>query len=248
MIDAVIAGAGELGIARNDDFNGAVQEGAGYYHLSTRRGWRCSTAVAYLRPARRRPNLRIETGAQATRIAFDRRRASGVSYRRRGAEHTARARREVLLCAGALQTPQLLQLSGVGPGGLLRGFDIPARARAPRRRRKPAGPSAGARHLRNAHRPITTNDDLASFWRTIGMGIDYLFTRDGPMAVGINQGGIFARALPDRNDAGRAIPYRDPFVRHGRLANTRLLRVHDVGLPAAAAIARMGRASARPIR
>jgi choline dehydrogenase len=196
LIDAVVAGAGELGIARNDDFNGAAQEGAGYYHLSTRRGWRCSTAVAYLRPARRRQNLRIETGAQATRIAFNGRRASGVSYRRRGAAHTALARREVLLCAGALQTPQLLQISGVGPEGLLRGFNIPLVHELPG-----VGENLQdhlqARVIYECTRPITTNDDLASFWRTIGMGIDYLFTRDGPMAVGINQGGIFARACPD---------------------------------------------------
>ncbi|MEO8566876.1 MAG: choline dehydrogenase [Betaproteobacteria bacterium] len=196
LIDAVVAGAGELGIARNDDFNGAAQEGAGYYHLSTRRGWRCSTAVAYLKRARQRRNLRVETSAQATRIAFDGRRASGVSYRHRGAARTATARREVLLCAGALQTPQLLQLSGVGPEALLRSFDIPV---------VHALPGVGenlqdhlqARVIYECTRPITTNDDLASFWRMIGMGIDYLFTRDGPMAVGINQGGIFARACPD---------------------------------------------------
>jgi choline dehydrogenase len=196
LIDAVIAGAGEIGIARNDDFNGAVQEGAGYYHLSTRRGWRCSTAVAYLRPARRRPNLRIETDAQATGIAFNGRRAGGVSYRRRGAEHTALARREILLCAGALQTPQLLQLSGVGPAGLLRGFDIPLVHDLPG-----VGENLQdhlqARVIYQCTKPITTNDDLASFWRTLAMGIDYLLTRDGPMAVGINQGGLFARARPN---------------------------------------------------
>jgi len=196
LIDAVIAGAGELGIARNDDFNGAVQEGAGYYHLSIRNGWRCSAAVAYLRPARRRRNLRIETGAQVTRIAFDGCRASGVSYRRRGAVSNALARREVLLCAGALQTPQLLQLSGVGPQELLRSFGIPVVHEL-----TGVGENLQdhlqARVIYECTKPITTNDDLASTWRTIGMGIDYLFTRDGPMAVGINQGGIFARARAD---------------------------------------------------
>jgi len=196
LIDAVIAGAGELGIARNDDFNGATQEGAGYYHLSTRRGWRCSAAVAYLRPARRRPNLRVETGAHATGVAFDRRRAIGVGYRQRGASHTALARREILLCAGALQTPQLLQLSGVGPPDLLKTLGITLVHEL-------AGVGENlqdhlqARVIYECTKPMTTNDDLASFWRTTVMGIDYLFTRDGPMAVGINQGGIFARARPD---------------------------------------------------
>jgi choline dehydrogenase len=196
LIDAVIAGAGELGIVRNDDFNGAAQEGAGYYHLSTRRGWRCSTSVAYLKPARQRRNLRVETSAQATRVTFDGRRASGVGYRHRGVARMATARREVLLCAGALQTPQLLQLSGVGPEALLRSFDIPVVHDLPG-----VGENLQdhlqARVIYQCTRPITTNDDLASFWRTIGMGIDYLFTRDGPMAVGINQGGIFARACRD---------------------------------------------------
>jgi len=196
LIDAVVAGAGELGIVRNDDFNGAAQEGAGYYHLSTRRGWRCSTAVAYLKPARQRRNLRVETDAQATGIAFDGRRASGVGYRHRGATRMARARREVLLCAGALQTPQLLQLSGVGPAALLHSFGIPVVHELPG-----VGENLQdhlqARVIYECTRPITTNDDLASFWRTMMMGIDYLFTRDGPMAVGINQGGIFARARPD---------------------------------------------------
>jgi len=196
LIDAVVAGAGELGIVRNDDFNGAAQEGAGYYHLSTRRGWRCSTAVAYLKPARQRRNLRVETDAQATGIAFDGRRARGVSYRHRGAPRMARARREVLLCAGALQTPQLLQLSGVGPAALLHSFGIPVLHELPG-----VGENLQdhlqARVIYECTRPITTNDDLASFWRTMMMGIDYVFTRGGPMAVGINQGGIFARARPE---------------------------------------------------
>ena len=84
LIDAIIRAGGELGIPRNDDFNGATQEGVGYYHLSTRNGWRCSTATAYLEPARGRPNLRVETNALATGILFEERRAKGVSYRRNG--------------------------------------------------------------------------------------------------------------------------------------------------------------------
>jgi choline dehydrogenase len=195
LIEAVIAGAGEIGIARNDDFNGAEQEGAGYYQLSTRRGWRCSSAVAYLRPARGRANVRVETGARATRVEFDGKRADAVVYRARGAERTARARREVLLCAGALQTPQLLQLSGVGPSALIRQFGIPLVHEL-------AGVGENlqdhlqARVIFECARPITTNDDLNSGWRTLKMGLAYALARSGPMAVGINQGGIFARAMP----------------------------------------------------
>ncbi len=195
LIEAVIAGCAELDIARNDDFNGKRQEGAGYYHLTTRRGWRCSAASAYLRPAQGRANLRVETLAQATRVVFEGRRAVGVVYRQSGAERSASARREVLLCAGAVQTPQLLQLSGVGPRALLAGFGIPLVQELPG-----VGENLQdhlqARVIFECTRPITTNDDLKSWWRTLSMGLDYAVTRGGPMAVGINQGGIFARVDP----------------------------------------------------
>ncbi|HEY1459871.1 MAG TPA: choline dehydrogenase [Casimicrobiaceae bacterium] len=196
LIEAVIAAGGEIGIPRNDDFNGATQEGVGYYHLTTRNGRRCSTATAYLRPARSRPNLRVETGARALRVTFDGTRATGVVYRRHGADVAATARREVLLCAGALQTPALLQVSGVGPGDLLRSLAVPV---------VHALPGVGANlqdHLQarvifRCTRPITTNDVLMSFWRKLGMGMQYVFRRSGPMAIGINQGGIFARTCAD---------------------------------------------------
>jgi choline dehydrogenase len=196
LIEAIIAGAGELGIPRNDDFNGAHQEGAGYYHLSTKGGRRCSTATAYLRPARRRANLRVETRARATRLVFDGKRADGVIYRQRGEELTARARREILLCAGAVQSPQLLQLSGVGAPSLLHRFGIPTVHEL-------GGVGENlqdhlqARVIFECTRPITTNDELRSWWRMMKMAVEYGLTRGGPMAIGINQGGIFARAVAD---------------------------------------------------
>ena len=112
LVDAFIDAAVEVGIPRNDDFNGATQEGAGYYQLTTRRGLRCSTAVAYLRPGGARANLDVQTDAHATRVLFDGRRARSVVYRQGGRDVEVAARREVILCAGALQSPQLLQLSG----------------------------------------------------------------------------------------------------------------------------------------
>ena len=196
LVEAMIAGAGELGIPRNDDFNGATQEGAGYYQLSTRRGRRCSTAVAYLRPARTRPNLRIETNAHATRVLVEDRRATGVTYLQAGVERTAFARREVILCAGALQSPQLLQLSGIGPPALLQPLGIPVQHAL-------AGVGENlqdhlqARVIFRCTQPITTNDALRTWHGKLKIGLDYLLTRSGPMAVGINQGGIFARAMPD---------------------------------------------------
>ncbi|TMH11946.1 MAG: choline dehydrogenase [Betaproteobacteria bacterium] len=200
LIEAIIAGAGELGIPRNDDFNGADQEGAGYYHLSTKGGWRCSTATAYLRPARRRANLRVETRARATKLVFDGKRADGVIYRQRGEELTARARREILLCAGALQSPQLLQLSGVGAPSLLHRFGIAA-VHELRGVGENLQDHLQARVIFECTRPITTNDDLRSWWRMMKMGVEYVLTRGGPMAIGINQGGIFARAV-----AGAVLP------------------------------------------
>jgi choline dehydrogenase len=196
LVEAMIAGAGELGIARNDDFNGARQEGAGYYQLTTRRGMRCSTAVAYLRPAGRRPNLRVETNAHATRIVVENRRATGVRYRQGGEERMAAARLEVVLAAGALQSPQLLQLSGIGPAALLQSLGIPVHNAL-------AGVGENlqdhlqARVIFRCTQPITTNDALRTWVGKLKIGLDYVLKRSGPMAVGINQGGIFARAMPD---------------------------------------------------
>ena len=195
LVEAMITGCGELGIPRNDDFNGARQEGAGYYQLTTRRGRRCSTAVAYLRPARNRPNLRVETGAHATAVLFEGARAGGVRYRQDGTERRAVARREVILAAGSLQSPQLLQLSGVGPAALLQAQGIPVIQAL-------EGVGANlqdhlqARVIFRCTQPITTNDLLRNWYGKLWMGMQYAFNRSGPMAVGINQGGIFARAMP----------------------------------------------------
>jgi choline dehydrogenase len=195
-MEAIIRGAGELGIARTDDFNAGRQEGVGYYQLFTRNGWRCSSAVAYLKPARGRPNLTVEVNAHATQITFDGIRATGVKYLQDGAPREARAAREVVLCAGALQTPQLLQLSGVGPADLLQQHGIPVVEHLP-------GVGENLQdHLQlrlmyRVRKPITTNDDLASPWRRMKMGLQWLLTRGGPLAIGINQGGLFTRALPE---------------------------------------------------
>ena len=237
LIEALIDAGGEIGIPRNDDFNGATQEGIGYYQLTTRRGLRCSTAVAYLRPARSRRNLLVETDAHATRILFAGRRATGIVYRQAGRDVTVSARREVILAAGALQSPQLLQLSGVGPPALLREFAIPVVHPLPG-----VGENLQdhlqARVIFRCTKPITTNDILRSPWRKLAMGVQYALARTGPMAVGINQGGIFARTDPALAPAGRAVPRRDAVLGHGGLAGAHVLGIHDVGVPAAAGVAR----------
>jgi choline dehydrogenase len=151
--------------------------------------------VAYLRPAQNRSNLRVETDAHAMAVLFEGKRACGVRYRRDGQVHTVRARREVVLCAGALQSPQLLQLSGVGPAALLRRFGIGVVRDLP-------GVGENLQdHLQirliyETTRPITTNDQLRSLTGRARMGLEWLLFRGGPLAVGINQGGVFCRVDP----------------------------------------------------
>jgi choline dehydrogenase len=194
LIEAFIDGAQQIGVPRTDDFNGAQQEGAGYYQLTTHRGWRCSTADAYLKPARNRSNLRIETEAFAAGVIFEGQRAVGVRYRQGEVMRTARCRAEVLLCAGSIQSPQLLQLSGVGPRALLDKFGIPLVAES-------VGVGENLQdHLQvrlifECTRPITTNDQLNSWFGQLKIGLQWLLFRSGPLAVGINQGGCFMRAL-----------------------------------------------------
>ncbi|MEO8677213.1 MAG: GMC family oxidoreductase N-terminal domain-containing protein, partial [Casimicrobiaceae bacterium] len=192
LVEALIAAGAALGIPRNDDFNGATQEGVGYYQLTTRRGFRCSTAIAYLRPARGRANLAVETNAQVTKIVLDGRRATGIVYRQGGRERTVTARREVIVAAGSIQSPQLLQLSGIGPFTLLQSHGIPV-VHALEGVGENLQDHLQARVIFRCTKPITTNDTLKSWWRKAAMGLQYLLTRTGPMAVGINQGGVFAR-------------------------------------------------------
>jgi choline dehydrogenase len=195
LVEALIGAAQKLGLPHVQDFNTGDQEGVGYYQLTTRNGRRCSTAVAYLRPAQNRSNLRVETDAHAMAVLFEGKRACGVRYRRDGQVHTVRARREVVLCAGALQSPQLLQLSGVGPAALLRRFGIGVVRDLP-------GVGENLQdHLQirliyETTRPITTNDQLRSLTGRARMGLEWLLFRGGPLAVGINQGGVFCRVDP----------------------------------------------------
>jgi choline dehydrogenase len=196
LIEAVIGAANALGVPRTEDFNGRRQEGVGYYQLTTHRGWRVSAANAYLKPAKRRPNLHILTEAQATRILFTGRRASGVEYGQGGVSKTIRARRGVVLSAGAVQSPQLLMLSGVGPAEHLRAHGIDVLADSP----GVGGNLQDHLQLRliyRANRAITTNDQLRSLAGRVRMALDWLLFTQGPLAIGINQAGLFTRVLPE---------------------------------------------------
>src|ERR1700688_1375922 len=192
---AFIEAAAETGIPKNADFNGATQEGAGYFQTTTRHGRRASTAVAYLRPAKNRANLHIETAALAQRILFEGRRAVAVEYRKEGALRTARARKEILVCSGAYNSPQLLQLSGVGPAELLRGHGIDVVLDA-------AGVGNDLQdHLQvrvvmRCTQRITLNDVVNSPARKVMAGLRYVAFRTGPLSIAAGTSGAFFKTNP----------------------------------------------------
>ncbi len=195
LMEAIIRGANEIGVPRSDDFNSGDQEGVGYYQLFTHNGWRISSAVAYLKPARDRANLRIETDAHTTGVILEGRRAVGVRYVQNGVVREARAAREVILSAGSLQSPQLLQLSGIGPASLLRRHGIGVVHNLPGVGQN-LQDHLQLRLMYKVSKPITTNDDLRTLFSQAKIGLQWLLTRTGPLGIGINQGGLFTKILP----------------------------------------------------
>jgi len=196
LCDNFIAAAGELGIPASDDFNGARQEGAGYFQLTARNGRRCSAAVGYLNPARKRANLDIVIHAQTDRVIFEGRRAVGVAYRRKGTPCQAQCRGEVILSAGAIGSPQILMLSGVGPGGHLRSLDIPVLHDL-------SGVGQNLQdHLQvrvvfKTRQPITMNDQVHNPLKKMMMGVEYALFRRGPLTMGASQVCVFAKTSPE---------------------------------------------------
>jgi choline dehydrogenase len=199
--ERLVAAGKQAGLPRNDDFNGPRQEGVGYYSHTIRRGRRLSAAGAFLAPARRRPNLRVITGAEVDQVIFEGDRASGVVARVGGRPMRFAARREVILCAGALLTPKLLQLSGIGDASLLRRFGVEIRRDLPavgRRMRDHVGLNLSFR-LRS----------VAGHNRSLrGLGLAgslarYYACRDGILSTGPFEVGAFIRTAPkiERPDA-----------------------------------------------
>ena len=195
VCEAFIRACGEVGIPRNDDFNGATQEGAGYFQTTMRNGRRWSTARAYLKPARGRANLTVATGALTERVLVEGGIATGVQYRWHGRSIAARARGEVILSAGAFGSPQILQLSGLGPAALLRQHGIAVLRDIP-------GVGSDlqdhlqARFLYRVTRPITVNDVVNRFDRRMWAGLRYVLFRKGPLAVSAGYAGGFFRTDP----------------------------------------------------
>jgi choline dehydrogenase-like flavoprotein len=189
-----IAACRAHGIPTTRDFNGAEPEGAGLWQLTIQNGVRVSAATAYLRPARGRANLAIRTNALVTRIAFDGRQAKGVEYLEAGERHAASARREVILAAGAVNSPQLLQLSGVGEPRLLGRFGIVPVHEAPAVGRGLQDHVAVSYYYRS--RVPTLNHELRPLGGKIRAALAYLLTRRGPLAMSVNQAGAFVRSRP----------------------------------------------------
>jgi choline dehydrogenase len=194
LIEAFIAAGEANGVPRTEDFNGRTQEGAGYFQLTTRNGWRMSAADAYLRPAKKRANLSVLTDTQVLRVLFEGQQATGVVCRTGETTHTIKARRGVILSAGAIQSPQLLMLSGIGPAKHLREHGLPVVVD-----RAAVGQNLQDhlqfRLIYRCTKAITTNDALRTLWGRAKLGLEWLLFRTGPLAIGINQGGMFARLM-----------------------------------------------------
>jgi choline dehydrogenase len=188
----------ELGFPRNDDFNGAQFEGAGVYDINTRNGQRDSSCAAYLRPAMKRTNLVVETDALVERVLFDANKtAIGVSVLVRGHRQDFRARREVILSAGAVETPKLLQCSGIGEAALLGKHQIPVVHDAPAVGRNLQDHLCASYYF-EASRP-TVNDELKTLPQQARAMLQYLLQRQGAFATTVKAGGFFRTSEAERH-------------------------------------------------
>ena len=195
LCEAYLAAAEECGYWRNPDFNGATQEGFGYTQLTIRNGFRSSAATGYLRPARRRGNLSVITRAHATRILFSDKRATGVEYLRGGSLRSVMARREVIVAGGSFNSPQLLQLSGIGPASLLQGFGIPVIADVPGVGMNLQDHYTG-RLVYECTEPFTLNDAVRNPARGLIAALRYVFLRKGFLTMGASYAAGFIRSDP----------------------------------------------------
>ncbi len=200
ILDAFRDAAAQAGIPPIDDFNRGDNEGCAYFEVNQRRGVRWTAAKAFLHPIAHRPNLKVVTEAHAQRIEFEGRRAVGVHFLQGGEPRYATARAEIVLAAGAIGSPQLLQLSGVGPGRYLSSLGIPVVHDLP-------GVGGNLQDhlqlrmvykLRNAR---TLNTMAASLWGKALMGLEYYLRKRGPLTMAPSQLGLFARSGPEQERA-----------------------------------------------
>jgi choline dehydrogenase len=195
--DAFIAGAQEAGYPYNADFNGAQQEGVGPLQMTIAGRRRSSTAVAYLKPVKSRPNLRIEVRALTHRILLDGKRATGIEYSQNGALHQAKAEKEVLLCGGSINSPQILQLSGIGPGGLLQSLDIEVKHELPGVGENLQDHIGGRIIHRCVDGTVTMNEIYHNWLRRLYAGAEWILAQKGPLMTGAGPIGMFVKTRPE---------------------------------------------------
>ena len=200
VLDAFRQAAAETGIESIADFNGGDNEGCSYFQVNQKRGVRWNASKAFLRPIAHRQNLTILTGVEASRLELDNGRATAVLAQFQGREQRFRARREIVLCCGAIGSPTLLQRSGIGPRALLKQLGIGVRHELP-------GVGANLQdhlQLRLIYRigsGRTLNQMVSSVWGKMNMGLQYLVSRSGPLAMAPSQLGAFARSGPEQPTA-----------------------------------------------
>jgi choline dehydrogenase len=196
LCDAYIEAGVAAGLPRTDDFNGASQEGIGYYQFTVKDGRRSSTAVGYLKPVLSRKNLTVITDAEVEHVVVEGRRAKGIAYAHNGASKTAYASGEVVLCAGAIGSPQILQLSGIGPGEALRAAGVEVKHEL----------SGVGENLQDHYQvrfgyectlAESLNNVWHSRWKQFQTGLEYMAARRGILTIGAGVAGAFAKSHED---------------------------------------------------
>ncbi len=195
ILDAFRDAAEEVGIPKIEDFNTGDNEGSGYFEVNQRRGVRVSTAKAFLKPARHRPNLKILTHAHTTTLSFAGKRASGVEFDLGGSPAKATASTEIILSAGAVNSPKILELSGIGRGDILSKFDIPLRHELPGLGEN-LQDHLQIRTVFKVNNAVTLNQRANSVFGKIAMAIEYALFRSGPLSMAPSQLGLFAKSDP----------------------------------------------------
>ena len=193
ILDAVREAAHEMGIAPVADFNTGDNEGSSYFHVNQKRGLRWSAARGFLKPVQGRSNLRIETGCLADRLEMENGRAAAVVFRQNGTPHVARCRGEVILCAGAIGSVQVLQRSGIGPGDVLQAAGVAVQVGRPGigQNLQDHLQQRAVYRIRGAR---TLNETYHNLFRRGLMGLDYVLRRRGPLTMAPSQLGIFTRS------------------------------------------------------
>lgn len=200
ILDAFRDAAEQSGIATVDDFNGGDNQGCGYFQVNQRAGVRWNASKAFLRPVLKRPNLTVLTDVQVDKVVLDQGRATRVNARRQGIEQAFTARREIILCAGSIGSPGILQRSGIGPRPLLESLGITVQHELP----GVGGNLQDHLQLRlifKLTRARTLNQVANSLWGKIGMGLRYAYDRSGPLAMAPSQLGAFVKSAADQPSA-----------------------------------------------